>query len=201
MLQRFLQKFTDYFISNRRKLWPWLAIAMVLVVATYQLRSQGRLWICSCGQLFLWWGDVWSEGNSQHLFDPYSFTHVLHGFVFCWLLTWLLPRLSPVWRLWLAITIESLWEVVENSEAIIQRYRESTMALGYEGDTIVNALGDILLCGLGFELARRLGFRRSLLVFVATEIVLLFWIRDNLTLNVVMLIYPIEAIKAWQVGY
>ncbi len=75
------------------------------------------------------------------------------------------------------------------------------MALGYEGDTIVNALGDILVCGLGFELARRLGFRRSLLVFVATEIVLLIWIRDNLTLNVVMLIYPIEAIKAWQVGY
>ena len=191
---------TKYFTSNRSKLWPWLAIVIVLVVTTYLLRSQGRLWWCSCGYLLLWAGDVWSSDNSQHLLDPYSFTHLLHGVVFCGLLAWGLPRLGPVWQLSLAVFIEALWEVVENSELIIQRYREATAALGYQGDTIVNSLGDILICGLGFGLARQLGFRRSLALFVVTEVVLLIWIRDNLILNVVMLIYPIEAIKAWQVG-
>jgi hypothetical protein len=93
-----------------------------------------------------------------------------------------------------------VWEIVENSEFIIQRYRETTASLGYEGDTIVNSLGDILMCGLGFWLALRLGFRRSLALFVVTEIVLLFWIRDSLVLNVIMLIYPIEAVKTWQIG-
>jgi hypothetical protein len=191
---------TKSFPSTRRTLWPWLAIVTVLVVTTYQLRRQGRLWWCSCGQLFLWSGDTWSSHNSQHLFDPYSFTHILHGFVFCRLLAWGTPRLAPVWRLWLAISMEALWEVAENSDFIIQRYREATAALGYQGDTIVNTLGDILCCGTGFVLAQQLGVRRSLALFVATEGVLLIWIRDSLILNVVMLIYPIDAIKAWQLG-
>jgi hypothetical protein len=175
-------------------------MAIVLLLTVFLLRNQGRLWLCSCGQVYLWVGDVWSADNSQHLLDPYSFTHVLHGFAFCWLLALIVPQLSAIWRLWLAIAIESSWEVVENSEFIIQRYREATAALGYEGDTIINSLGDILVCGLGFWLAFRLGFRRSLALFVVTELVLLFWIRDSLVLNVVMLIYPIEAVKAWQLG-
>ena len=115
---------TNYFTSNRSKLWPWLAIIIALLVAIYLLRSQGRLWMCSCGYLLLWAGDVWSSDNSQHLLDPYSFTHLLHGVVFCGVLAWGFPRLSPDWRLWLAISIEALWEVFENSEFIIQRYRE-----------------------------------------------------------------------------
>ncbi len=191
---------TKYFTLNRSNLWPWLAILVVLLAATVQLYNQGRLWFCSCGQLYLWAGDVWSSDNSQHFFDPYSFTHLLHGVVFFWLLAWSVPQLAPVWRLSLAITIEALWEVIENSEFVIQRYREATAALGYQSDTIVNSLGDILMCGLGFGLALYLGFRRSLVLFVVTEVVLLFWIRDSLILNVVMLIYPIETIKAWQVG-
>lgn len=157
--------------------------------------------MCSCNQLLLWSGNVWSSDNSQHLFDPYSFTHLLHGLVLCGLLAWTVPRLSLVWRLWLAIFLEALWEVIENSEFIIRRYREATAALGYEGDTIVNSMGDILTCGLGFILAQRLGLRRSLALFVVTEIVLLVWIRDGLILNIVMLFYPIEAIKAWQMGH
>jgi hypothetical protein len=184
-----------------REIWPWLAIITVLAVTTYQLRSQGRLWWCSCGRLLVWAGDIWSSHNSQHLFDPYSFTHVLHGFVFCWLLAWAVPQLSTVWRLCLAVSIEALWEVVENSDFIIRRYREGTAALGYQGDTVVNSLGDILTCGLGFILARHLGFRRSLTLFVAMEVVLLISIRDGLILNVVMLIYPVDAIKAWQTGH
>jgi Protein of unknown function (DUF2585) len=177
---------------------PWFAILMVLFGTALILRSQGRLWWCSCDYLLVWSRDPWSSDNSQHLLDPYSFTHLLHGFLLCGLLTLLVPRLSTVWRLWLAVTIEAVWEVVENSEFIIRRYREETAALGYHGDTIVNSLGDILVCGLGFMVAQRLGFRRAFVVFLLTEVTLAILIRDNLTLNVVMLIHPLEAIKEWQ---
>jgi hypothetical protein len=177
---------------------PWLAIVVVLAGTVYQLRSQGRLWWCSCDYVLLWSGDAWSSDNSQHLLDPYSFTHVLHGFVLCGLLALIIPRLSPVWQLWLAVSIEAGWEVLENSEFVIQRYRQETAALGYHGDTIVNSLGDILVCGLGFVLARNLGLRHTLGLFVGIEIALAFWIRDSLLLNIIMLVYPIDAIKEWQ---
>src|SRR5918999_724784 len=181
-----------------RRILPWLAIVMVLVVTAYQLRSQGRLWWCSCEYLLLWSGDPWSSDNSQHLLDPYSFTHVLHGFVLCGLLALIVPRLAALWQLWLAVSIEALWEVIENSEFVIRRYREETAALGYHGDTVVNSLSDILVCGLGFVLARHLGLRRTFVLFVLTEVTLAILIRDNLTLNILMLIYPIDAVKEWQ---
>ena len=129
---------------------------------------------------------------------PYSFTHLLHGFLLCGLLALIAQRLSAVWRLWLAVSIEAVWEVVENSEFVIRRYREQTAALGYHGETIVNSIGDIIVCGLGFVLAQGLGFRRTFALFVLTEVTLAFLIRDNLTLNIVMLIHPIDAIKEWQ---
>ena len=114
---------------------------VVLVGAAYQLRSQGRLWWCACDYLLLWSGDPWSSGNSQYLLDPYSFTHVLlYGFVFCGLLALTVSRLTAVWQLWIVVSIEALWEVVENSQFVIQRYREETAALGYQGDTIVKSL-------------------------------------------------------------
>ena len=183
-----------------RELIPWLAIVAVLAIAVFQLRHQGRTWWCSCHQYFLWAGEIWSSHNSQHLFDPYSFTHVLHGFAFCWLLTLGLPRLTPAWRLWLATLVEAAWEVFENTEFVIQRYREETAALGYTGDSVFNSLGDILTCILGFMIAQRLGFKRSILVFAVTEVLLLLWIRDSLLLEILMLIYPIDALKAWQIG-
>lgn len=183
-----------------RELIPWLAIVAVLAIAVFQLRHQGRTWWCSCHQYFLWAGEIWSSHNSQHLFDPYSFTHVLHGFAFCWLLTLGLPRLTPAWRLWLATLLEAAWEVFENTEFVIQRYREETAALGYTGDSVFNSLGDILTCILGFMIAQRLGFKRSILVFAVTEVLLLLWIRDSLLLEILMLIYPIDALKAWQIG-
>lgn len=182
-------------------IWPWLVSAAALSAAVLQLRWQGRLWSCACGRVLLWSGDAWSADNSQHLFDPYSFTHILHGFIFCGLLAWLLPRVSWAWRLVLALCVEALWEVLENSAAVINRYRETTLALGYTGDTIINSGGDILACGLGFLLARRLGFRRTLLIFVLTEIALVFWIRDSLILEMLMLTYPLDAIKAWQMNH
>jgi hypothetical protein len=187
-------------LAQRERRWLWLVIAIVVVSAIVLLRLEGRLWLCSCGQVWLWAGDTKSAHNSQHIFDPYSFTHVLHGFVFYALLAVALPRLPALWRLALSIAIEAAWEVIENSPAIIDRYRQATLALGYEGDTIVNALADIVCCGIGFALARRLGFWRSLAVFILTEAVLILWIRDSLILNVVMLLYPIEAIKNWQMG-
>ena len=191
--------FSETFIANSyKRALPWLVILAVLLATAYQLRSQGRLWWCSCDYLLLWSGEAWSSDNSQHLFDPYTFTHVLHGFIFCGLLALIVPRLPAVWRLTSAIAIEALWEIVENSEFVIRRYREETAALGYHGDTIVNSFGDILACGLGFVLARQLGFRRAFAVFVLTEAFLIVWIRDSLLLNILMLIYPIDAIKHWQ---
>jgi hypothetical protein len=185
-----------------KRVLPWLAIVVVLVGAAYLLRSQGRLWWCSCGYLLLWSGDPWSSDNSQHLLDPYSFTHILHGFLFCGFLALVAPRLTELWQLWIVVSLEALWEVVENSEFVIRRYREETAALGYQGDTVVNSLSDIVLCGLGFVLAYRLGFRRTFVVFVLTEVALAIWIRDNLSLNILMLIYPIDAVREWQAaGY
>jgi uncharacterized protein DUF2585 len=182
-----------------RKLWP-LALVAVFVAAALQLRNQGRSWWCSCGQTFLWAGDIWSSHNSQHLLDPYSFTHVLHGFLLFWLLSWLIPRRPQAWQFTLAILLEALWEVFENTEFTIQRYRETTAALGYYGDSVANSLGDVAMCGIGFLIALRLGVFRSLLVFALTEAVLLFWIRDSLLLEILMLIYPIDWLKAWQIG-
>ncbi len=181
-----------------KRMLPWLAMLPVLAGAVYQLRSQGRLWICSCDYVLPWSGDYWGSNTSQHLFDPASFTHVLHGFVLCGLLALAAPRVPVAWRLWVAVCVEVLWEIVENSEFVIRRYREGTAAFGYYGDTVVNSLGDVVACGLGFALARRLGFWRALAVFALTEAVLAAWIRDGLLLNVLMLLYPIEAVEAWQ---
>lgn len=186
--------------TEKGKIWPWVVILITTAAAVFLLRYQGRLWLCACGQFYLWVGDAWSENTSQHLLDPYSFTHVLHGFIFCWVITLLLPQLSRVRQLSLAVTAEAAWEVVENSALVINRYREATAAFGYNGDTIVNSLGDILMCSLGFVLARQIGFRRSLALFTAVEVVLLIWIRDSLLLNVVMLIHPMDWVKSWQSG-
>ena len=183
---------------DRRSIWPWLAIVFTLVAATFQLDYQGRLWLCSCGQFLPWVGEARSSNTSQHLLDPYSFTHVLHGFVLFWLLGWLAPRLSWTWRLWLAVTVEAVWETIENSDFVIQRYREAG-ALGYFGDTIVNSLGDLACALIGFLIVRQLGVRRSLIVFVLVEVVLILWIHDSLLLQILMLVRPIEAIKSWQV--
>jgi Protein of unknown function (DUF2585) len=185
---------------NMRKFGPWLAITIVIATALYQLHRQGRMWLCACGRLRLWVGDTWSPENSQQFLDPYSFTHLLHGFLIYGLLAWIIPRVSPVWRLWLAVCFEALWEVVENTDYVIERYRGVTAAIGYQGDTIFNSFGDILSFGIGFMLARHLGFCRTATVFVITEVALLVWIRDSLILNVIMLTYPIEAIRVWQIG-
>jgi hypothetical protein len=179
---------------------PFIATVIVVLATALQLRWLGRSWICNCGHFSFWISHAWSSETSQHLFDPYSLTHTLHGLAFYGMLALLIPRLSVRWRFWLAILIESVWEVIENTNFVIQRYREATAALGYEGDSVVNSLGDIAACGVGFWLASKLGLRLSLAAFVLIEVGLLITIRDSLLLNIVMLIYPIEALRIWQAG-
>jgi hypothetical protein len=184
--------------SLKEKLWLGIGLVAIFVVTALLMRLEGRLWICACGTLRFWVNNTCSSDNSQHFLDPYAFTHVLHGVVFYWLISLVLPRLKSNWQLLLAIALEAAWEVFENSSFVIERYRSVTAALGYTGDTVVNSLGDILCCLLGFLIAKRLGFWRALAAFLALELVLLLWIRDSLLLQIVMLTFPIEAIKAWQ---
>jgi hypothetical protein len=185
----------------KRRVWLWLAVVAVLAAAAFLLRWQGRLWLCSCGHFRLWLGDAWSPETSQQLFDPYSFTHVLHGFALYGLLALLLPRTGWRWRVALAVAAEALWEVFENTEFVVNRYREATAALGYNGDTVVNSLGDVIACAAGVLVARKLGALKTLLVFALTEVVLLLWIRDSLLLNILLLVYPSESLRAWQAGH
>lgn len=184
----------------RNNVWPWLAAAGVLVILVVVLHARGRPWWCACGDPHPLSGDAQSSHNSQHLFDPYSLAHVLHGVLFCGLLAWAFPRWPAGWRLAGAVALEAGWELFENSEMIIQRFRTATLALGYQGDTIVNSLGDTVSAAAGFVLARRLGLRGSVLLYFAIEILLLVWIRDNLFLSGVMLVFPIEVLKQWQTG-
>ncbi len=177
---------------------PWLTIAAILLVTTAALKLEGRILWCDCGHSWLLVSDVWSHHCSPHPFDPYSLTHLSHGLIFFTALALLAPRLSIPWRLCTAIAIAAAWEIVENSTFIIDRYRTATMSLDYLGDSVINSLGDIASCWIGFVIAQRVGWRWTLAIFLAIELVLLALIRDNLTLNVIMLIYPIHVIKAWQ---
>lgn len=185
----------------RRSLLPSaVAVAIVLIAAGVWLRTNGRPWWCACGEPFFWSGEIQSSHNSQHLFDPYSFTHMLHGVVFYWLLAMIVPRASVAWRFVGAVTLEVLWELLENSNMVIERFRTATISLGYQGDTIGNSLGDVLSCAAGFFLALKLGLWGSIALFAVTELALVLWIRDSLILSTLMLVHPIDALKTWQQG-
>lgn len=184
--------------NDRRRLLPIIAIAFVPLAMIVLLRAEGRRILCACAHFAVWVSDWCSSNTSQQLLDPYSFTHVLHGFLFFWLIALLFRRMPRVWQFLLALLLESAWEVFENTSFVINKYRTETAALGYQGDTIVNSLGDLACALLGFVIARQLGVRRSLIVFVLIEVVLTFWIHDSLLLQILMLIRPVEAIKLWQ---
>jgi len=175
-----------------------VAVALVLLAMIVLLHAEGRRFLCACGHFAVWVGDWCSSNTSQQLLDPYSFTHVLHGFLFFWLISLLFRRMPRGWQFLLAMLLESAWEAFENTSFVINKYRTETAALGYQGDTIVNSLGDLSCALLGFVIARQLGVRRSLVVFVLIEAVLIFWIHDSLLLQILMLVRPVEAIKLWQ---
>lgn len=191
---------TDSPAERRRHVWGSSASAIVLAAAAIVLTLFGRNLICKCGYIKLWHGVVISSENSQHLSDWYSFSHVIHGFIFFAILWWLLPRVPLAWRLFIAVLIESAWEIFENSDFIINRYREATIALDYYGDSVINSVSDIIMMGLGFWLASRLPRKVTLAVAILLELVVGYLIRDNLTLNIIMLLYPLDSIKAWQQG-
>jgi len=183
---------------HRAMLWLIASLLLVLAVTAVALRLEGRLWICACGTIKFWVGNTCSSDNSQHILDPFSFTHVLHGIAFFWIIAWLGARLRFSWQVVLAIAVEAGWEIFENTDFVINRYRTATAALGYTGDTVVNSLGDILCCLGGFLIARRLGYGRSLVLFLAIELILILWIKDSLLLQILMLISPVTVIKNWQ---
>jgi hypothetical protein len=179
---------------------PLVFVIVLLVIAIVYLRWQGRVWWCACGHLNPISLQVQSMHNSQHLLDPYSLSHVLHGFLFFGLLWLFRRRISLGWRCAIAAAIEIGWEMMENSPIIINRYRHATASLGYTGDSIFNSLGDIGSFLVGFWMAKKIGLWWSIAIFVLIELLLLWWIRDNLTLNVLMLLWPIDAIRRWQSG-
>lgn len=182
-------------------LWFCVTLSLAIIaVAAVSLGAMGRTPYYQSGPITLWYGDAWGPQNSQQLTDPYTFTHVTHG-VLLYGLLWLVVRGLPVrTRGVLAVAIESGWEVFENTDMVINRYRAATMALGYYGDSVLNSMGDIVACIVGFALASRLPTWVTVLIVVITEVTLTLWIRDSLLLNVVMLIHPIEAVKVWQMG-
>ncbi len=177
-----------------------IALIAILVTSIVMLKLQGRVVWCQAGDWSPWAWDIWSRHNSQHIIDPYLFTHVLHGILEFWLIGLVFSKLPMAWRFVIAIFIESSWEVLENSSIIINRYREETISLDYFGDSIINSVADIIACGVGFVIARAIRFWWSLGLFVLTEVILLLTIRDSLIVNLIMLIYPIDALKMWQMG-
>ena len=184
--------------TDRTRVLQIVAAGVVLLLMIVLLRTQGRLFWCACGQFQIWTSDTCSSNNSQQLLDPYSFTHVLHGFLFFYLVVLVFRRLDRGWQFLLTLALEAAWEVFENSSFVIERYRTATAALGYQGDTVVNSIGDLACALIGFLIARQVGIRVSLILFALFELALFLWIHDSLLLQILMLIRPIEVIKLWQ---
>lgn len=180
---------------------------VLLCVFALTLYLMGQVLICKCGYVKFWHGVTFSSENSQHISDWYTFSHVIHGFGFYGLFWFLGKRFSRDGRGWplgllllLSLIAETSWEIFENTDFIINRYREVTISLDYYGDSVLNSVFDVLFMVLGFFLARRLPIWATIALVILMETFVGYWIRDNLTLNIIMLLYPLDAIKIWQGG-
>jgi hypothetical protein len=181
--------------------WTDVAIAVAVVaLGAWLLVAMGRPLTYGHGPVRLWSSDVQSDQNSQQLADPYTFTHVTHGVVLFWLVGLVGRSLPPGTRTILALALECAWEVLENTDLVIQRYRAATASLGYYGDSVLNSIGDVSAAAIGCALAAWLPVWPLVAGIVIVEATLALWIRDNLTLNVLMLLRPIDAIRRWQIG-
>ncbi len=189
---------------RKNESWPYLSsgtVSAVVIAMVLILWCQGRIWWCKHGDWAVYINQAWNSSHtSQHLFDPYTFTHVLHGVLAFWLAGLIFSRLAAAWQFVIAVVAEAGWEVLENSAYIVEKYRENTASLDYFGDSIMNSVGDVFACAIGFWIAVKLGRWKALAFFVAVELALLLWIRDGFLLNILMLIYPLESVKDWQMG-
>ena len=187
--------------SRNRHALLWLAACFaVLIIQIVTQHLMGRLWICECGYVKLFEPVVKSSGNSQHIADWYTPSHIIHGFLFYGLAHMTLRGKPLAAKLLLALVIESGWELLENSPIIIDRYRTATISLDYYGDSILNSAMDTVFMALGFFFARRAPVAVTIVIAIFFELFTGWLIRDNLTLNVLMLVYPLEAVKTWQGG-
>jgi hypothetical protein len=181
-----------------RRISPALVVAGLILLTAAYLLWIGREPICKCGYVSLWHGEVVSAENSQHLTDWYTPSHIIHGFLFYWGLRLVARRLGFGWRLAIATLIECLWEIIENSDAVIERYRTVTISLDYYGDSVINTMSDVVMMILGFWLAAKLPVWATVALIVLFEGVTMWVIRDGLALNVLMLLYPLDWIADWQ---
>lgn len=175
-------------------------VLVLMVVQALVLHLMGRVWICSCGTIRLWVGDIWSSELSQQIFDWYTASHIVHGILFYGVLRLVLPRAPVLVRLAIAVGIEASWEIAENSPWVIEAYRKQALAAGYTGDSILNSLMDNVSMMTGFALARLLPWKATVALLLALEIGAAALVHDNLTLNILNFIHRFPAIEAWQSG-
>ncbi|MDP3264727.1 MAG: DUF2585 domain-containing protein [Tabrizicola sp.] len=183
-----------------KRISPLLVVLAIILMTAAWLLWIGREPICTCGSVKLWHGQVVSSENSQHISDWYTPSHIIHGFLFFGLLWLVARRLSLGWRLAIATAVECLWEIVENSDAVIERYRSVTISLDYYGDSVLNTVADVLAMIVGFWLASKLPVWATVAIALGFEALTIWLIRDGLALNIIMLLYPLDWIAEWQAG-